>query len=57
MRRERYGVKRFDHPAVGEFELDYESLYHPGDQDQLVIVSSAPPDSPAEAKLRQLARD
>ncbi|MGI5212349.1 helix-turn-helix transcriptional regulator [Plantactinospora sp. CA-290183] len=56
VRRKRYGVKRFDHPVVGRFELDYESLYHPDDQDQLVIVYSAPPGSPAEAKLRQLAR-
>ncbi|MDW5329507.1 helix-turn-helix transcriptional regulator [Plantactinospora sp. KLBMP9567] len=54
--RKRYGVKRFDHPVVGQFELDYESLYHPDDQDQLVIVYSAPPGSAAEAKLRELAR-
>ncbi|WP_432947515.1 hypothetical protein ACQPXM_11120 [Kribbella sp. CA-253562] len=55
VRRKRFGVKRFDHPDAGRLELDYETLYHPDDDEQLLIVYSAKPGSPAEEKLRQLA--
>lgn len=55
VRRKRFGVKRFDHPDVGKLELDYETLYHPDDDEQLLIVYSAKPGSPAEAKLQRLA--
>jgi transcriptional regulator with XRE-family HTH domain len=53
--RKRFGVKRFDHPEVGALELDYESLYHPDDEDQLLIIYSARRGSVSETKLARLA--
>jgi transcriptional regulator with XRE-family HTH domain len=55
--RKRFGVKRFDHPAVGRFQLDYETLYHPEDEEQLLIVYSARPGTSAEQKLASLVQD
>lgn len=48
------GTKRFRHPSVGEFELDFEALELPGDRGQRIIAYSAPPGGPAEAALRLL---
>ncbi|MGK8522565.1 helix-turn-helix transcriptional regulator [Nocardia asteroides] len=55
--RKRHGIKQFDHPLVGEFELCYESLQVPGEPDQVVIIYTAEPGSIAEAKLELLAME
>ncbi len=54
--RKRFGVKRFDHPTLGRFQLDYETLFHPEDDDQLLIIYSARPGTTAEQKLAGLVR-
>lgn len=38
-----YGDKRFHHPVVGDFTLQYESLTLPGDADQTLFLYSAEP--------------
>jgi transcriptional regulator with XRE-family HTH domain len=48
------GRKEFAHPMIGQFWLDYETLAIPG-TDQLVMVFTAVPDTPAEAALQLLA--
>jgi hypothetical protein len=51
----RTGVKRFNHPIVGELTLDYEMLDLPGDTGQKIIVYSAEPGSPSRERLDLLA--
>jgi len=45
------GHKRLTHPAVGEIELDFDVLIVPN-QDQRIIIYSAPPGSAAADALR-----
>jgi transcriptional regulator with XRE-family HTH domain len=54
VRRRRGGHKRLSHPAVGHLDLDYDVLLVP-DQDQRVVIYSAPPGSPSADALRLLA--
>ncbi len=51
----RTGVKRFNHPVVGELTLDYEMLDLPGDTGQKILVYSAEPGSPSRERLDLLA--
>jgi len=51
----REGIKRFHHPAVGELDLEHESMQLPGDSALSVTVYSAPPGSAAEDGLSLLA--
>ncbi len=50
-----HGTKRFRHPLVGEFELDWQALALPGDEDQTIFTYFAAPGSPAGQALRLLA--
>jgi transcriptional regulator with XRE-family HTH domain len=54
VRQRRGGHKRLSHPAVGDLDLDYDVFLVP-DQDQRVIIYSAPPGSPSAEALRLLA--
>ncbi|MVU79116.1 helix-turn-helix domain-containing protein [Nocardia sp. ET3-3] len=49
------GAKLIHHPEVGRLEIGYETLTLPGDPDQLMVVYTAAPDSPAAAALARLA--
>jgi transcriptional regulator with XRE-family HTH domain len=51
----RTGVKRFQHPVVGELTLDFESLDLPGDPGQKLLVYSAEPGSRSQEALDLLA--
>lgn len=51
----RSGVKRFQHPMVGELTLAYEALELPGDTGQRINVYTAEPGSPSAEGLRLLA--
>jgi transcriptional regulator with XRE-family HTH domain len=48
------GLKRFNHPELGEFILDHTTLELPGDGDIKMVVLTAAPGSETEAKLRLL---
>ncbi|WP_461026180.1 MmyB family transcriptional regulator, partial [Streptomyces sparsus] len=48
-----HGTKRFDHPAVGRFDLDYETFGLPGDDGQSLVVFVAA-DRTAETALKLL---
>ncbi|NUP53815.1 MAG: helix-turn-helix domain-containing protein [Catenulispora sp.] len=50
-----YGDKRFHHPVVGDFTLQYESLTLPGDADQTLFLYSAEPGTPHREALDLLA--
>lgn len=52
--RKSSGVKKFDHPRAGEFELSYQSLELPGSPDQILVVYSPRTRSESD-KLRELA--
>ncbi|MFN8521035.1 MAG: helix-turn-helix transcriptional regulator [Chloroflexota bacterium] len=54
VRFHRSGVKRFRHPLVGELTLAYERLDLPADPGLHMVVYSAEPGSPTEARLREL---
>jgi transcriptional regulator with XRE-family HTH domain len=49
------GTKRFDHPIVGELELEYHSFTVNAAPGQLLIVHQAAPGSRSERALRLLA--
>ncbi len=49
------GLKRFNHPELGEFILDHTTLELPGDGDIKMVVLTAAPGSETESKLRLLA--
>lgn len=51
----RDGTKRFRHPVVGEFDLEYERMELPGESGLAVAVYSAPSGSAAEDSLKLLA--
>jgi transcriptional regulator with XRE-family HTH domain len=48
------GLKRFHHDVTGTFTVNYETMHLPADPGLSLIVYSAAPGSPSEAKLRQL---
>lgn len=49
-----HGPKRFQHDAVGTFTLNYETMQLPADPGLSLILYTADPGSPAEAKLIEL---
>jgi hypothetical protein len=49
------GIKRFNHPIVGEMTLDHTTLYVPNQPDMRMIVYTAEPGSESERKLHTLA--
>ena len=49
-----HGPKRFHHEAVGTFTVNYETLTLPTDPGLSLILYTADPGSPSEAKLRVL---
>jgi len=49
------GRKAFNHPDVGEIELDWDRLTVPGGSGQVLMVYSAEPGSPAATALTLLA--
>jgi len=49
------GLKRFNHPELGEFILDHTTFELPGDGDIKMVVLTAAPGSETETKLRLLA--
>lgn len=50
-----YGRKTFNHPDVGEIELDWDRLTVPGASGQVLMVYSAQPGTPAATALTLLA--
>jgi transcriptional regulator with XRE-family HTH domain len=54
VRRHITGTKVFDHPAVGELQLSYETMALPGDPGLTLTVYTAVPDPAAEDGLRLL---
>ncbi|MET9178135.1 helix-turn-helix transcriptional regulator [Kitasatospora aureofaciens] len=55
VREKTSGVKLLRHPLVGELEFGYETLTVNGSPDQMLVVYTAPPDSPTAQKLALLA--
>lgn len=51
----RHGTKRFRHPAIGEFGLDFEGLELTGDETLTVVTYSAQPGTPSGDGLELLA--
>jgi transcriptional regulator with XRE-family HTH domain len=49
-----HGPKRFHHDAVGTMTLNYETMHLPADAGLSLILYTADPGSPSEAKLREL---
>ncbi|MCP2320092.1 Helix-turn-helix domain-containing protein [Nocardia amikacinitolerans] len=54
VRRKGHGIKQFDHPLVGEFELTYESVELPGEHDQVLVLYTADTGTLAATKLELL---
>ncbi|MGW5388238.1 helix-turn-helix domain-containing protein [Nocardia sp. NPDC003963] len=52
--RKGSGIKQFDHPLAGEFALTYDSVELPGCSDQVLVVYTAEPGSPAAERLALL---
>jgi transcriptional regulator with XRE-family HTH domain len=50
-----HGRKTFDHPDVGEIELDWDRLTVPGSGGQVLMVYSAQPGTPAATALTLLS--
>ncbi|MEV6415238.1 helix-turn-helix transcriptional regulator [Kribbella sp. NPDC051718] len=50
-----HGTKRFHHDAVGEMEINYESLVPPGDPQLSLIIYTAATGSPSEEKVKLLS--
>ncbi|HEY2473971.1 MAG TPA: helix-turn-helix transcriptional regulator [Candidatus Cybelea sp.] len=51
------GLKRFNHPELGEFILDHTTFELPGDGDIRMVVLTAAPGSETEQKLKLLTGD
>ncbi|GLZ35805.1 DNA-binding protein [Lentzea sp. NBRC 105346] len=54
VKEKTHGIKRINHPVVGELELHYETLALPGDPDQMLAVYTAEKGSPSAERLRLL---
>ena len=50
-----HGRKTFNHPEVGEIELDWDRLTVPGAGGQVLMVYSAEPGTPGATALTLLA--
>ncbi|HEX4251383.1 MAG TPA: helix-turn-helix transcriptional regulator [Pseudonocardia sp.] len=50
-----HGRKRFHHPAVGDFELDHETLHVPGPEHLMLIVHTPVPGSASAEAISLLA--
>lgn len=50
-----HGVKRLDHPVVGELSVHFESLSLPGDASQVLYIYTTEPGSASQATLALLA--
>ncbi|WP_083713390.1 helix-turn-helix domain-containing protein [Brachybacterium sp. P6-10-X1] len=50
-----HGVKRLDHPVIGEVSLQFESLSLPGDASQVLYIYTTEPGSDSQAALALLA--
>ncbi|WP_329121728.1 helix-turn-helix transcriptional regulator [Streptomyces sp. NBC_01465] len=55
VKEKTYGVKRVQHPLVGELSLPYESLTVHGDPDQVLVVYTPEPGSPTAERVGLLA--
>lgn len=55
VRYHRSGVKRLNHPVVGEIELVYEAFELPVDPGLRMATYTAEPNTPSEDKLKMLA--
>ncbi|WP_123664427.1 helix-turn-helix domain-containing protein [Actinocorallia herbida] len=55
VRGRTHGRKRFAHPRLGEFALDYVAMRAPDDPDMTMMIYSAPEGSDAATSLRLLA--
>ncbi|MEU6122884.1 helix-turn-helix transcriptional regulator [Streptomyces sp. NPDC047123] len=55
VKEKTHGVKRIDHPVVGELVLPYETLTLPGDPDQLLVVYTPEPGSDSADRLALLS--
>ena len=53
--RRTYGVKRYFHPLVGEFDLGYEAFTPVAEPEQTLGLHTVEPNSPNEEALRLLA--
>jgi transcriptional regulator with XRE-family HTH domain len=49
-----YGPKRFHHEGIGTITVNYETMHLPADPGLSLILYTADPGSPSEAKLREL---
>ncbi|KPI06052.1 helix-turn-helix domain protein [Actinobacteria bacterium OK074] len=55
VKEKTHGVKRLRHPLVGELALNFESFPLPDDNDQVMVMYHAEPNSPSTQALRLLA--
>ncbi|MFJ8887803.1 helix-turn-helix domain-containing protein [Streptomyces sp. NPDC102402] len=55
VKEKSHGVKRLDHPLVGELSLSYETFALPDDAEQSVVTYHAEPGSASAEALRLLA--
>jgi hypothetical protein len=55
VKEKSHGVKRLNHPLVGELSLSYETFRVADDADQALITYHAEPHSPSAEALRLLA--
>lgn len=55
VQRRTIGTKSYHHPVVGDLTVTYQALHPSGDDDQIVIVYTAEPDSSSDTALRLLA--
>lgn len=51
----RSGLKRIHHPAVGDFDLHFESMELPSEPGMVLNLCTAPAGSPSADVLRLLA--
>lgn len=47
------GTRTYTHPLTGPYTLDWEML-HVAEDDQILTVMTAPPDTPGQVALRRL---
>ncbi|MGI5292834.1 helix-turn-helix domain-containing protein [Nonomuraea polychroma] len=49
-----FGHSRVQHPIVGEFSLDWQALTSVDDQEQIIVLITAPPGGPDHAAIKRL---